>query len=393
MRFVHTADLHLGRRLSQMSLEEDLEHILEELADLVVRSRAQALVVAGDVFDSPNPQESAMRQWDRFITRMAESGVPVLAVGGNHDSGARLAVGSELIARSGIHIAGELEDEIMCVEVEGVNFWLIPFVRPVDVSEWAAEQGIAWEATRRYNDALRLICDHIKKQPAFAKRPNVAVAHQYVVAGSAVPERSDSEQMLLGSSGELEAVDCSCFEGFAYVALGHLHAPQRIGRDTCRYAGSPLKLSASEMHQRKSFTVVGIKESDEGIRIKMKLVEVEPMRDFRVERGSVAELVARAEAEDEHRRQDFVHAIVTDDELDVAARLRHAWPNIEQVTFDNESTRSAAQATLEADVEVTKDVDDLFREFFERETGKPLSPEQEHMVADALERAARKGDE
>ena len=121
MRFVHTADLHLGRRLAQMSLEEDLEHVLGDLYDLVVRSRAQALVVAGDVFDSPNPHESAVRQWDRFITRMAASGVSVLAVGGNHDSGARLAVGGELMARSGIHIVGELAGDLTCVEVEGVG--------------------------------------------------------------------------------------------------------------------------------------------------------------------------------------------------------------------------------------------------------------------------------
>ena len=384
MRFVHTADLHLGRKLAQMSLEKDSQNVLEQLADLVQRSGAEALVVAGDIYDSPNPTEVAVRLWDRFITRMADSGVPVLVVSGNHDSGARLAVASELIARTGIHIAGELRDELAPVVVGGVNFWLVPFVRPTDVRAWATGLGLDAGSVINYDTALRLVCDHIRSLPDFAKRPNVCVAHQFVTNAGAAPERSDSEHLSLGT---LDNVDRRVFDGFDYVALGHVHGPQRVGTDTIRYAGSPLKFSASEIVQHKSFAVVGVKRGEGGTRVKYRLVPVEPLRDFRQERGSVEELVRRAKQEDDGRKNDFIHAVVTDDDpVDVVARLRRVWPNLEQVVFDNAVTRAAGARQLPEEVDLDKDMGDLFREFFVAQTGKPLADDEARLVDDALEK-------
>lgn len=389
MRFVHTADLHLGRKLAQMPLERDCEHVLEQLAELVERSGSEALVVAGDVYESPNPTEAAVRQWDRFITRMASSHVPVLVVSGNHDSGARLAVGSDLIALSGIHIAGELEGELAPVVVDNVSFWLVPFVRPADVRAWATSMGIDSGSVVNYDTALRLVLDHIRSLPAFLERPNVCVAHQFVTNAGVKPERSDSEHLSLGT---LDNVDCKAFDGFDYVALGHVHGPQRIGRDEIRYAGSPLKLSASEIRHNKSFAVVGIKRVDHQTQVKYRLVPVEPLRDFRLERGSVDELVKRGRQEDESRREDFVHAVVTDDDpMDVVARLRHVWPNLEQVVFDNAITHAAGAGNAPEEVDLEKNMGDLFRDFFELQTGKPLADDEAKMVDAAFEAASAKG--
>lgn len=389
MRFIHTSDLHLGRKLAQMSLEPDAEHVLSQLVDLTKRSGAQALVVAGDIYESPNPSEIAVRQWDRFITRMAKLRVPVLAVSGNHDSGARLAVGSDLIALSGIHIAGELRGEIQPVVVEGVNFWLIPFVRPADVRSWAAEQDLDAGSVVNYDTALALVLDYARSLPEFSLRPNVCVAHQFVTNSGASPERSESEHLSLGT---LDNVDVRVFDGFDYVALGHIHGPQRMWRDEVRYAGSPLKLSSSEVSQNKSFVVVGIKKTDEGTRVKFKLVPVEPLRDFRIQKGSVDELLRMAAQEDEARRQDFVHAVVTDDDpLDVVARLRRMWPNLEQVTFDNAITRAAGVMEAPTEVDLSKNMNDLFREFFELQAGKPLSEDEAKLVDDAFEKVLSKG--
>ena len=392
MRFVHTADLHLGRKLAQMSLERDAEHMLAELAELVERSGSKALVVAGDVYESANPTEVAVRQWDRFMTNMAERGIPVLVVSGNHDSGARLSVGSDLIARSGIHIAGELHGVLEPVVVEGVNFWLVPFVRPADVRSWAAEQGLDAGSVVNYDTALRLVLDHVRAQEAFGKRPNVCVAHQFVTNAGTKPERSDSEHLSLGT---LDNVDYRAFDGFDYVALGHVHGPQRMGRDEVRYAGSPLKLSSSEIDHHKSFMVVGIKVEDGVTRVRFRPVPVEPLREFRLERGSVDELLRRGKQEDERRRQDFVHAVVTDDDpLDVVARLRRVWPNLEQVSFDNALTRAAGSDDVPTEVDLDKDMGDLFREFFEQQTGKPLEPDEARLVDEALEKVLSKdGDE
>lgn len=396
MRFVHTSDLHLGRRLAQMSLEEDSLHVLDQLAQLVERSGASALVVAGDIYESSNASEAAVRQWDHFITRMAAAKVPVLAVSGNHDSGARLAVASNLIALSGIHIAGELRGALEPVVIKDVNFWLIPFVRPADVRAWATSQGIDTSSVVNYDTALKLVLDNVRANPAFAARPNVCVAHQFVTNAGVHPERSDSEHLTLGS---VDNVDVKNFDGFDYVALGHIHGPQRVGRDEVRYAGSPLKLSSSEIRQNKSFAVVGVKRAQDEAgapytKVKYRLVPVEPLRDFRLERGSIEELIERGRKEDEATRNDFVHAVVTDDDpLDVVARLRHVWPNLEQVSFDNSITRAAGsnEAPLEADLD--KNMDDLFREFFEAQTGKPLMPDEERMVQEAFDKVLSKGGE
>lgn len=391
MRFVHTSDLHLGRKLAQMSLEPDAEHMLQQLSALVERSGSHALVIAGDVFESPNPPESAVRLWDRFITQMARRHMPVLVVSGNHDSGARLSMGSNLIALSGVHIAGELTGELEPVVVENVNFWLVPFVRPADVRAWAKAQGMDAGSVVNYDTALRLVLDVVRQHDAFAKRPNVCVAHQFVTNADVSPERSDSEHLSLGT---LDNVDYRVFEGFDYVALGHIHRPQRMGRDEVRYAGSPLKLSSSEINQQKSFAVVGIKQVDGRTQVKYRLVPMEPLRDFRQERGSVGELVRRGSQEDEAMRQDFVHAVVTDDDpIDVVARLRHVWPNLEQVTFDNAITRAAGIAEAPEEIDLKKGMRELFQEFFEAQAGKPLEDDEQKLVDDAFERVSRGGDE
>lgn len=389
MRFVHTSDLHLGRRLAQMSLEEDMAKVLSDLKDLTVRTKAHALIVAGDIYDSPNPPETAVRQWDHFITEMADLGLAVLAVSGNHDSGARLAVGADLIARTGIHLAGELDDAIVPVVVDGVNFWLVPFVRPAEVRAWAETQGIdASGVGASYDAALNLVLSQIKKSQAFRERPNVCVAHQFVTSSGTAPERSDSEQLSLGT---LDNVDASAFAGFDYVALGHIHRPQRIGADTIRYAGSPLKLSSSEISQTKSFCVVGITETADGTQVKHRLIDVEPLRDFRKVTGTVDELCKAASLEAEAERNDFIHAVVTDDDpLDVMARLRQVWPNIAQVTFDNATTRAAGADIVADEVDLTKDMLDLFSEFFEAQLGHALAADERKLVVDAFEAAREK---
>ncbi|MDO4797581.1 MAG: exonuclease SbcCD subunit D [Coriobacteriales bacterium] len=389
MRFVHTSDLHLGRRLAQMSLEQDTQHVLEQLEELVEQSGSQALVVAGDIFDSPNPPEAAVRQWDRFITRMAQAGTVVLAVSGNHDSGARLSVGSNIIALSGIHIAGELTQALEPVVVDGINFWLVPFLRPADVRSWAGRMALDAGFVINYDTALRLVLDSVRENPAFAVRPNVCVAHQFVTNAGVSPERSDSEHLSLGT---LDNVDRRVFEGFDYVALGHIHRPQHIGEDTIRYAGSPLKLSSSEVAQQKSYAVVGIKQGEAGVSVKYRLVPVEPLRDFRLELGAVEDLVRQAKQEDEQRRNDFVHAVVTDDDpIDVVARLRQVWPNLEQVTFDNAVTRAAGVTQAPDEIDLEKDMHDLFAEFFQAQSGKPLADDEQALVDKAFEKVLTKG--
>ncbi|MCH3967078.1 MAG: exonuclease SbcCD subunit D [Atopobiaceae bacterium] len=384
MRFIHTADLHIGKRLGGLSLEGDMAHLLGWLADLVMSEQADALVVAGDVFDAPIPPESAVSMWDGFVCRMAERGVCLMAIGGNHDSGVRLGYGARLAKDAGVHVAGELTGDVPRVVCEDVTFWLLPFVRPADVRAWGRARGSEVEGPLSYDDAVRLVLDDVRARPEYAEScRNVLVAHQFVTAGGSEPDRSDSERMSLGT---LDNVDAHVFDGFDYVALGHVHRPQRVGRETLRYAGSPLAFSTSEVPYPKSVAVVDMARGAEpGIRC----VPVEPLHAFRVERGAFDELKERGAAESEDRRQDYVAACVTDDDepLDVAQRLRSVWANLVGVTFDNARTAAAGAA-----VAATTEVDDaelpeLFSEFYEDQAGQPLTADEQAVVASTLDEA------
>lgn len=391
MRFVHTSDLHLGRKLDQMSLEGDMQAMLDQLTEVVSAEHASALVVAGDVFDAPVPPETAVRQWDAFATGIAARGVRLLVVSGNHDSGARLAMGHGLLSRAGFHVAGDLVGEVEHVSLgeggELVTFWLVPFARPSDVRSWAHDLDVDAASVVDYTSALRLVLDHVRGSDDFSLGRNVVVAHQFVTAGSQAPERSDSERLTLGT---LDDVDVSVFEGFDYVALGHIHRPQRIGRDSARYAGSPLKLSASEIPFAKSFAVVDVAPSGE---VATRLVPVVPLRDFREVRGRVDELLGIAAGEPAAMRSDFVRAIVTDDDpLDVVARLRRAWPNLVRVDFDNASTRAVGAQTPSDIDRLTSDIPQLFSRFFCEQAGAPLTEAERELVVSALEDVSHGGD-
>lgn len=385
MRFVHTSDLHLGRRLGQMPLGDDTAHMLDQLAAVVLSSGSEAVVVAGDVFDSPVPPEAAVRQWDGFVSRLASDKVPCLVIAGNHDSGARLAFGHELMARAGLHLAGSLSGEVSHVRLghgdDAATFWLVPFVRPADVRPWAQAEGIEAPSVATFEEALRVVLDAVRSHPAFAEGANVLVSHQFVTVSGAGPARSDSERLTLGT---VDNVDASVYEGFDYVALGHIHRPQRVGSDRMRYAGSPLKLSASEARYAKSFVVV-----DVGARgVSARLEPVVPLHDFREIRGSVDDLVRQGSDEPEPVRQDFVSATVTDDDaIDVASRLRRVWPNLAQVSFDNARTRAEGARSVETLEQAAEDLPQLFGEFFACQAGRELNDAERALALEALGRA------
>jgi exonuclease SbcD len=232
-----------------------------------------------------------------------------------------------------------------------------------------------------YDAAVRLVLDSVRERPEYAaSSANVAVAHQFVTASGAAPTRCDSERLSLGT---LDNVDVSAFDGFDYVALGHVHGPQRVGRDTVRYAGSPLKYSASEIDQRKSFAVVDVEPGEVP---SVELVPMAPLHGFRRERGGFDELLDRGRGEDEATRADFVQAVVTDDEepVDVAARLRAVWPDLVGVEFDNARTNAAGARSV-AEVEATTaDVAGLFSDFFDQQVGRAMSDSERQVMRSAM---------
>lgn len=389
MKFIHTSDLHLGKKIANFSLVEDQSHMMNQLFDRATSHNVDAVVVAGDVFDTVTPPDYATRLWDDFLTRMSLTGIPVLVVSGNHDSGARLGCGSRLFSQTGIHIAGELAGQIEPVSVAGVNFWLVPFVRPSDVRAWAALQGNEKISLTSYEEAFGYLITSVRSHPAFAKASNVCVAHQFITAGSTKPQLSESERGGFGPSvGTLDNIDASVFDGFAYVALGHIHASQSIGCSTVRYSGTPLKYSSSEACQNKSFVLVDIAQSGA---VCYTVLPVGALHDFRVVTGSLDELQQIAAAQSPQEQEDFVQVqVVEDNPVDVVARIKRMWPRYAGITVQSSHgpTISSVAAPSQEKLEKSS-LKELFSDFFVHQLGKHLSPDEEALVAQAFAQSSK----
>lgn len=372
MKFIHLADLHLGKRLNGFSLMEDQRFILDQILRITEETQPDVVMIAGDVYDRSVSSEEAVRLLDDFLYGLSELGVRTMMISGNHDSAERIAFGGRLMRRSGVSISSVYDGRIQCEEVDDewgpVKIWLIPFLRPSGVRAALPDEEIG-----DYTDAMRAVIGHMDMNPAAR---NIAVAHQFVVAGALSPETCDSEIL---SVGGLDSVDASVFEGFDYVALGHLHGPQGIGRETVRYAGSPLKYSFSEIAQKKGVTV-GEMDGEGNVTIRMRALK--PFRELRERKGTFAELTAAVLPDDE--RQDYYRVILTDEQdvPEAMARLRIYYPNLMLLDYDNRRTRSTAAVELTEDAEERTPME-LFELLYEQQNGQPMDSSQ-HEIADRL---------
>lgn len=377
MKLMHLADLHLGKTLFNISQLPDQRFVLEQLLDRAVNEQVDVVLLAGDIFDKASPSSEAVELLDWLLTGIEQRGLACIGVPGNHDSAERIGYASSLLARHRIHLAGPYRGEIECVRIEDawgpVAFWLFPFIRPAQVRPYFPDADIKGD----YTAALAAVT---KSCAIDRTERNVAVAHQFVASGSADPERSDSELAV----GGVDRVASSVFDPFDYVALGHLHHPQRVGRDTVRYAGSPLMYSFSELAHPKTAPIVTLEEKGS---VSIELVPIEPLRPLRRIRGPLERLVS-PEIVAEGDPNDYLHVVLTDDvpEIDALARVRSAYPCALLIEYDNAAVRARRQRTLGA-VERELDPVELFERFFEQELDRPLDDVQRFCAQTALERA------
>lgn len=356
---------------------EDQRHVLRQVVDLLAAGRADALLVAGDVYDKSQPSSEAVALVDWFLTAVAETGVPAVVIPGNHDSAERVAYAGGLLARQGIHLAPQFAGTIEPVRLEDgygpVDVWPIPFLRPATVRHFLPDAP-----ADTYTEALRSLVATLPLDPSAR---NVAVVHQFLTAAGTTVERSDSEV----SVGGLDDIDVRVFDGFDYVAAGHIHRPQRIGRDSARYAGSILKYSLSEADYDKSACLVTL--AGRGEEPQVELVPLRPLHDLRRIRGPLESLVAPdvvAAADPE----DYLHVVLTDENpaLDAMARLRDVYPNVMSVEYDNARTRAAGVASDAPDLGAEASPLDLFSDFYREQNGAELSQAQRAVVVEELER-------
>ena len=372
MKFLHLADLHLGKRVNGFSMLEDQAHILRQILAILDDEQPDGVLIAGDVYDKSVPSVEAVELLDGFLTELRARGVPVLLISGNHDSPERLAFGGRVMDSCGIHISPVYDGALAPVTLQDafgpVHVWLLPFVKPAHVRRWFPDADI-----ESYTDAMAEAVAHMDIDTAAR---NVLVTHQFVTGGT----RSGSEELSVGGT---DNVDSGVFAPFDYVALGHLHGAQHIGRETIRYAGSPLKYSFSEARQHKSVTVVTLGKKGD---VQVRTVALTPLRELREIRGSYDELTARSFYEHTTYRSDYLHLILTDelDVFDAMSRLRTIYPYLMTLDYDNARTRAAGGMSVPAETERRTPLE-LFEALYQRQNHQPMSEVQREYIAQLME--------
>ena len=372
MKLMHLSDLHLGKRVNEFSMLEDQQYILLEILGIAEREKPDAVIIAGDIYDKAVPPAEAVSLLDEFLTRLAKLHTQVFVISGNHDSAERIAFGRRIMGPGGIHLSPVFNGEPEPFEMEDgagkVRIYMLPFIKPVDV-----RRAYPGEEPGSYTDAVRTVIGHMDIDRSVR---NILAAHQFVTGAA----RSDSEDV---SVGGMDNVDASVFEPFDYVALGHIHGPQQIGKETVRYCGTPLKYSFSEKDHVKSVTIVEMAEKGNTA---VRTVPLHPRHEMREIRGTYEELTLRANYEGT-ATDDYLHIILTDEEdvFDAMARLRVIYPNIMKLDYDNRRTRASMEFHAAEETERKSEIE-LFEEFFTMQNGQPMNDEQRAFSGELLKK-------
>ena len=371
MKFVHLSDLHLGKRVNEYSMLEDQEYILTKIINIIDDEKPSGVIIAGDVYDKSIPSAEAVQMFDDFLTRLAKRNLQVFVISGNHDSPERMSFGSRLMNQSGIHISqvydGKIEPFVIKDEHGVINVYMLPFVKPAHVKRFSDE------SIESYTDAIRVAIAEMKVDQSAR---NLLITHQFVTGAT----RSESEDISVGGS---DNVDVSVFDGFDYVALGHIHSPQNCTSDRVRYCGTPLKYSFSEAKDNKSITVVELEEKGN---VSVKTVSLVPMRDMVEIKGKYNEIMLKSFYENTSYQEDYIHITLTDEEdiVDAIGKLRTVYHNLMKLDYDNKRTRSVAQIDGAVDVEAKTPIE-LFSDFYELQNNQPMSEEQKAFVEALIE--------
>ena len=371
MKFIHLSDLHLGKRVFDFNLSEDQKYILKEILEVIDSETPDAVLIVGDIYDKNVPSTEAVEILDDFLFQLSQRNLQVFLISGNHDSPERLAFASRIISSTGIHMSpvynGKVEPTVLTDEHGPVNVYLLPFVKPAHVRRLFPDMKI-----ESYDDALRVAVGALDID---LSSRNILVTHQFVTGAV----RSDSEEISVGGT---DNIDASVFDGFDYVALGHIHGPQNIGSERIRYCGTPLKYSFSEAKHEKSVTVIDLEEKGN---LSVRTVPLHPLRDLREIEGTYEELTYRPNYEGT-KTEDYLHITLTDEDdiPDAIGKLRLIYPYLMSLDYNNSRTRSAGALSDLENVDHKSPLV-LFEEFYEQQNGRAMSDEQKNLAREIME--------
>lgn len=376
MKILHLADLHIGKMIYEQSLLEDQKYMLQQIIEIVEQEKIEAVLIAGDIYDRSVPPGEAVEVLNDFLnTLIKQLKVKVFMIAGNHDSKERLNFGSRILENDGLYIQTNYDGQIRKVALsDQINVYLLPFLKPIEVRPYFPDEKI-----ENYNDAMKCI---MQNETIDSSKINLLMAHQFVTNCQNSPERCDSEVTPVGG---IENVEVSNFDAFDYVALGHIHGPQRIGKDTIRYAGTMLKYSFSEVNHHKSAVVITIDEPTK--KLDYALLPLKPLRDMRVLKGPIQELL-KPENYQGTNTDDYIKAILTNSEAiyDAIGQMRKVYPHTLSLEIENCQTSFGQEEWQKLEKIKKKSEFELFEDFYQFQNNRPLDEEQTKMVQDAIQK-------
>lgn len=381
MKILHTSDLHIGKYIGTYDLKEDTEYVLNQVVDTAIRERVEVVLISGDVFDRPNPSEEAIKMYVSFLKQLLDKNIKVIAISGNHDSGIRLSAYKEILGK-GYFVEGEFNSPMRKVSLNDkygpVNFYMLPFFTPFIVkSNLKLEKGL-----ENYDLAMDEI---IKRENIDTSQRNIILAHQFV-AGF---KFGGSEEDFSYSNGDeknvagVGIVSLDKFQNFDYVALGHIHKPQKISRETIRYSGSLLKYKTSEIDgPDKSVVIIDLKEKGN---IEVKLDPIKPLHPFVKIEGLLSELTNTNPNEN-----DYVYLIVDDDKTPIEAKnkLTPYYKRIVDIEFPNDTLQQ--KMNLDTSLADKRPID-FICEYYREKTNKDLDEENKKLLAEIFIEANKEG--
>jgi exonuclease SbcD len=376
MKLMHLSDLHIGKRVNEFSMLEDQKFILNKMLKIADDIKLDGIIIAGDVYDKSMPSAEAVELFDEILTRIAQRSIPCFVISGNHDSPERIAFGARIMTGQRIHMSkvfdGTMTPTVLTDEIGEVNIYMLPFIKPANVRRFYPDAEID-----SFEDAVKTVIDNTDID---ASKRNVLVAHQFITSSGIEPERCESESV---SVGGIDNIDAAVFDCFDYVALGHLHGPQGIGRDTVRYAGSPLKYSFSEAKHKKSVTMVEFGEKGD---VKIDTIPLVPVRDMRKIKGPIDELLSSTAYEGTNT-DDYLHVTLTDEEdiMDAIGKVHTVYPNVMRLDYDNKRTKSINASTAADGIDQKSPVQ-LFKEFYVLQNNVEIDDGKMTIVTELLEK-------
>lgn len=372
MKIMHLSDLHIGKKVNEYSMLQDQVYILKEILHIIDDEKVETVIIAGDVYDRSLPPNEALELFDEFLYQLSSRNVNVFVISGNHDSPERISYGGRMMTENKIFLSPVYDGNVKPISLNDdygeVNFYLLPFVRPADIRRYFPDENI-----ENYTDAVKVAIDNMNVD--FNER-NILVTHQFVTGA----ELSESEDIIVGGT---DNVSGEVFDGFDYVALGHIHREQTVGKDNIRYCGTPLKYSFSEAKNIKSVTILDF--NDKG-NIEYSKIPLTPLRDMREIRGTYYELTLKSNYESTNT-EDYLHITLTDEEdiPDAIGKLRSIYPNIMKLDYDNLRTRGSGTVDAIENIE-SKSPFELFADLFKQQNNQDMSEEQEEIMRNLIDK-------